>query len=582
MSSTVNAAPERGTETPLRPKPRRITELLLLLVALAIGMGANILVDPERAQADPRHIIMSGTVLGVGALLVHVVLWIRARYADPYLLPLAVALNGLGLAMIHRIDLSTNQSAANTQVVWTGVAMLACCVVLWLLKDHRRLRNVTYIMLLLSAVLLLLPMIPGLGVEINGARLWISVAGRTFQPGEIAKITLAIFFAGYLSTNRDLILLAGRKIGPVRPPRFRDIAPMLAAWAIAIGVLVLQKDMGTAIMFFGLFLAMVYLATGRLGWIVLGVLLMAVGGFAASRMFSHVALRLDAWLDAFNPDVYNRSPGGSAQIVQGLFGLASGGLFGQGLGQGRPDLVSYSNSDMIITAFGEELGLIGLGAILVMFLLFATRGLRAALGTRDAFGKLLAAGLSSLMVLQLLVVIGGVTRLLPLTGLTTPFMSAGGSSLLSNWIIVAILLAISHSARRPVVTGPATDEDLATFERRRRAREERRDDERTRTDGTDAAPGREPATEPTPSLSRTTSVSRDAAASPDAAESASATEVISRITHRSSGSAGHGAARGSRATRPSRSARAAGDAASSSEERPAPGGNAHDQEGGTR
>ncbi|WP_312919087.1 FtsW/RodA/SpoVE family cell cycle protein [Kocuria sp.] len=576
MSSTVNAAPERGTEAPVRPRPRRITELLLLLVALAIGVGANILVDPERAQADPRHIIMSGTVLGVGALLVHVVLWIRARYADPYLLPLAVALNGLGLAMIHRIDLSTNQSAANTQVVWTGVAMLACCVVLWLLKDHRRLRNVTYIMLLLSAVLLLLPMIPGLGVEINGARLWISVAGRTFQPGEIAKITLAIFFAGYLSTNRDLILLAGRKIGPVRLPRFRDIAPMLAAWVIAIGVLVLQKDMGTAIMFFGLFLAMVYLATGRLGWIVLGVLLMAVGGFAASRMFSHVALRLDAWLDAFNPDVYNRSPGGSAQIVQGLFGLASGGLFGQGLGQGRPDLVSYSNSDMIITAFGEELGLIGLGAILVMFLLFATRGLRAALGTRDAFGKLLAAGLSSLMVLQLLVVIGGVTRLLPLTGLTTPFMSAGGSSLLSNWIIVAILLAISHSARRPVVTGPATDEDLATFERRLRAREERRDDERTRTDGADAAPAREPATEPTPSLSRTTSVSHDAAASPGAAESASATEAISRITHRSSGSAGYGA------TRASRSDRTRGDAASSSGERGASGGNAHDQEGGTR
>jgi len=576
MSSTVNAAPERGTEAPVRPRPRRITELLLLLVALAIGVGANILVDPERAQADPRHIIMSGTVLGVGALLVHVVLWIRARYADPYLLPLAVALNGLGLAMIHRIDLSTNQSAANTQVVWTGVAMLACCVVLWLLKDHRRLRNVTYIMLLLSAVLLLLPMIPGLGVEINGARLWISVAGRTFQPGEIAKITLAIFFAGYLSTNRDLILLAGRKIGPVRLPRFRDIAPMLAAWVIAIGVLVLQKDMGTAIMFFGLFLAMVYLATGRLGWIVLGVLLMAVGGFAASRMFSHVALRLDAWLDAFNPDVYNRSPGGSAQIVQGLFGLASGGLFGQGLGQGRPDLVSYSNSDMIITAFGEELGLIGLGAILVMFLLFATRGLRAALGTRDAFGKLLAAGLSSLMVLQLLVVIGGVTRLLPLTGLTTPFMSAGGSSLLSNWIIVAILLAISHSARRPVVTGPATDEDLATFERRLRAREERRDDERTRTDGADAAPVREPATEPTPSLSRTTSVSHDAAASPGAAESASATEAISRITHRSSGSAGHGA------TGASRSDRTRGDAASSSGERGASGGNVHDQEGGTR
>ena len=530
MSSTATAP--AAAHDAVRPKPRRITELLLLLLALTISAGANILVDPEQLDKDPTHIIVSGSVLGLGALLVHAVLWVRARYADPYLLPLAVALNGLGLAMIHRIDLSTGQTAANTQVVWTGVAMVTCCVVLWLLKDHRRLRNVTYIMLLLSAVLLVLPMVPGLGVEINGARLWISVAGRTFQPGEIAKITLAIFFAGYLSTNRDLILLAGRKIGPVRLPRFRDVAPMLAAWAIAIGVLVLQKDMGTAIMFFGLFLAMIYLATGRLGWIVLGVVLMLVGGFAASRIFTHVSLRLDAWLDAFDPEVYNRSPGGSAQIVQGLFGLASGGLFGQGLGQGRPDLVSYSNSDMIITAFGEELGLIGLGAILVMFLLFATRGLRAALGTRDAFGKLLAAGLSALMVLQLFIVIGGVTRLLPLTGLTTPFMSAGGSSLLSNWIIVAILLAISHSARRPVVTGPASDEDLATIEARRRARAEQR------TPGSDAA-DHEPATEPTRSaaLSSSAPAPHHAGDPFDAPDTGSATEAMSRISDRSDGPA---------------------------------------------
>lgn len=444
-----------------RAKPRRLTELLLLLLALVIGVGANILVDPERAGQDSGHVITTAAVLTGGSLLIHVVLWLRARYADPYLLPIAVALNGLGIAMIYRIDLSTAQSAATTQVVWTGLAMVICCVVLWFLRDHRRLRRITYTSLLLSALLLLLPMVPGLGVEINGARLWISVAGRTFQPGEIAKITLAVFFAGYLSANRDLIMLAGPKIGPVRLPRFRDIAPMLVAWAIAIGVLVLQSDMGTAIMFFGLFLVMIYLATGRFGWIVLGVVLMVVGAFAANQMFSHVSLRLDSWLHAFEPDVYNRSPGGSAQIVQGLFGLASGGLFGRGLGQGRPDLVSYANSDMIVTALGEELGLIGLGAILMLFLLFATRGLRAALGTRDAFGKLLAAGLSSLLVLQLLVVIGGVTRLLPLTGLTTPFMSAGGSSLLSNWIIAAILLAISHSARRPVLTGPADDADYA-------------------------------------------------------------------------------------------------------------------------
>lgn len=517
MSNAVTSAPPNAPDEQVTPKPRRITELFLLLIALAIGIGANILVDPDQLTEDPGRIITSGAVLAGGGLLIHVVLWIRARYADPYLLPIAVTLNGLGLAMIHRIDLSTGQTASDTQVVWTGLAMVVACVVLWLLKDHRLLRKITYISLLLSALLLLLPMVPGLGVEINGARLWISVAGRTFQPGEIAKITLAIFFAGYLSTNRDLIMLAGRKIGPVRLPRFKDIAPMFAAWLIAIGVLVLQRDLGTAILFFGLFLVMIYLATGRMGWIVLGVTLMLVGGFVASRIFSHVSLRLDSWLNAFEPEVYNRSPGGSGQIVQGLFGLASGGLFGQGLGQGRPDLVSYANSDMIITAFGEELGLIGLGAILCMFLLFATRGLRAALGTRDHFGKLLAAGLSALMIIQLLVVIGGVTRLLPLTGLTTPFMSAGGSSLLSNWIITAVLLAISHTARRPVLTGPATDEDYAELQAHVKAT---RDDQEREGDLDDS----EPTTELSSSVAGTGGPHDDAG---------TATEVISRIRGRS-------------------------------------------------
>lgn len=333
MSTLAAPAAAPAQHPAVLPKPRRITELMLLLMALTIGVGANILVDPEQLEKDPTHIIVSGAVLAGGALLVHVVLWIRARYADPYLLPIAVALNGLGLAMIHRIDLSTGQTAANTQVVWTAVAMVTCCVVLWFLKDHRRLRNVTYTMLLLSVVLLLLPMVPGLGVEINGARLWISVAGRTFQPGEIAKITLAIFFAGYLSMNRDLILLAGRKVGPVRLPRFKDIAPMLAAWLIAIGVLVLQKDMGTAIMFFGLFLAMLYLATGRLGWIVLGLVLMLVGGFAASRIFSHVSLRLDAWLSAFDPEVYTRSPGAPPRSCRGSSASPRAGSSARGSGR---------------------------------------------------------------------------------------------------------------------------------------------------------------------------------------------------------------------------------------------------------
>ncbi|MEX5307483.1 FtsW/RodA/SpoVE family cell cycle protein [Kocuria sp. CPCC 205258] len=496
MSAPAAMSPQEEQAEP-RQKPRRLTELLLLVLAVGIGVGANVLVDPDQLGSGDPHLLVSGLVLGIGALVLHVVLRLRAKYADPYVLPIVVALNGLGIAMIHRIDLTTDQTAAGSQVVWTAFAMTAACLVLWFLKDHRVLRRITYICLVLSGLLLLLPLLPGLGLELNGARIWISVGGRTFQPGEVAKITLAVFFAGYLSTNRDLILLAGKKIGPVRLPRFRDMAPMFAAWIIAIGVLVFQRDLGSAILFFGLFLAMIYLATSRLSWIVIGLLLVAVGGFFASQTFGHVAARLDSWLNAFDPEVYNRAPGGSGQIVQGLFGLSSGGLFGQGLGQGRPDLVSYANSDMIMTAFGEELGLIGLSAVLVLFFLFVTRGFRAALGTRDSFGKLLAAGLSAVIVLQLFVVVGGVTRLIPLTGLTTPFMSAGGSSLLSNWIIAAIILAISHTARRPVVTGPATEADLAEIAAHEAAlREAARRDEQERAERPGRRRDRRPGTDP--------------------------------------------------------------------------------------
>ncbi|NKX52763.1 FtsW/RodA/SpoVE family cell cycle protein, partial [Arthrobacter deserti] len=216
----------------------------------------------------------------------------------------------------------------------------------------------------------------------------------------------------------------------------------------SIGVLIFQRDLGSAILFFGLFMAMIYVATSRVSWVLIGLLMIAFGGFVAFRLFPHVTARIDGWLNAFDPGVYNR-PGGSHQIVQGLFGLASGGLAGTGLGQGRPGLVTFANSDMIIAALGEELGLIGISAIVMLYLLLVSRGIRTALGTRDAFGKLLATGLSFTLALQCFVVIGGVTRLIPLTGLTTPFMAAGGPSLLANWLIVALLLLISHAARRP-------------------------------------------------------------------------------------------------------------------------------------
>ncbi|WP_104159998.1 FtsW/RodA/SpoVE family cell cycle protein [Arthrobacter sp. ZGTC212] len=434
------------------PKPRRNIEALLLLLALLVGVGANMVVGLDQDRAFDSDFWTQGATLVGLVLAFHIVLRIRAKYADPVILPIVTALNGIGLAMIHRLDIANNETAADRQLLWSAVAVAAAIAVFFVIKDHRILRRYTYISLIVSAILLLLPLTP-IGLELNGARIWIQVGSGTFQPGEIAKITLAIFFAGYLSTNRDLILLAGRKVGPLQLPRFKDLGPMIAAWLVSIGVLVLQRDLGSSILFFGLFMAMIYVATSRVSWVLIGVALLTAGGLVAMQLFSHVALRIDGWINAFDPEVIDR-PGGSWQVVQGLFGLASGGLAGTGLGQGRPDLVIYANSDMIIAALGEELGLIGIFAIVLLYVLLVSRGFRAALGTRDGFGKLLACGLSFTIALQCFVVIGGVTRLIPLTGLTTPFMSAGGSSLLANWIIVALLLLISEAARRPAAMGP--------------------------------------------------------------------------------------------------------------------------------
>lgn len=434
---------------PNAPRTRRFIELVLLIFALGISSGALYMQKPEEAL-NPGSTWMFGTgVMVVGSLIVHITLSIRARYADPFIVPIVVVLNGVGLAMIYRLDADQKYKVGDTQLLWTGASMVACAVLVLLLRDHRILRKVTYISLALSLVLLVLPLLPGIGEEINGARIWISIAGRTFQPGEVAKITLAIFFAGYLSTHRDLILVAGKRIGPIQLPRFRDLLPVFLAWLASIGVLVFQHDLGSSILFFGLFMAMLYLSTGKTSWLVAGGIGVVAGGFLAYNYISHVHDRVYAWMHAFDPEIYNSAYGGSRQLLQGVFGLSSGGLFGRGWGQGHTWLVPYANSDMIITSLGEELGLLGVGAILMLFLILVSRGYRAALGTRDGFGKLLAAGLSTVMVLQLFVVVGGVTRLIPLTGLTTPFMSAGGSSLIANWIIVALWLAISHSARAP-------------------------------------------------------------------------------------------------------------------------------------
>ncbi|MCH6472277.1 FtsW/RodA/SpoVE family cell cycle protein [Sinomonas terrae] len=442
-------------------RPRRNIELVLLILALIVGCGANALTALNEGTPLGNNFWLESLTITVASLALHVSLRFRAKYADPLILPIVVALNGLGLAMIHRLD-TPQTDYGNAQARWTVIGMALAAIVIWFLKDHRTLRRFTYISLILSAVLLVLPLVPGITAgDINGAQVWIRVGSASFQPGEVAKITIGIFFAGYLSTNRDLILLAGRRIGKLQLPRFRDLGPMVIAWLASIGILIFQHDLGMSILFFGIFISMIYVATSRASWALLGIILMFAGSVAAGSIFPHIALRVDGWLNAFDPNVFGRQYGGSYQIVQGLFGMANGGLIGTGLGQGRPDLVPFANSDMIIAAFGEELGLVGLFAIVMMYALLVTRGMRAAIGARDAFGKLLACGLSAGIGLQCFVVIGGVTRLIPLTGLTTPFLAAGGSSLLANWIIVALLLVISNAARRPVDTTPIVPDEAS-------------------------------------------------------------------------------------------------------------------------
>lgn len=449
------------TEVQTAPVPRRNLELLLLLLALCVGGAAFFLVGSATEDNDSKNFLIQMGIMGALALVIHVLLRIFAKYADPVILPITVALNSLGLAMIHRIDLAKGTSQSSRQLMWTAIAILVAALVLWAVKDHRVLRRFTYIALLASIVLLLLPLIPGLGATINGARIWIHVGPFSLQPGELAKITLSIFFAGYLSSNRDLILMAGRKFGPLQLPRMRDMAPMIIAWLLSIGVLVVQRDLGSAILFFGLFILMIYVATARISWVIIGLLMVAVGGVFAALTMGHVERRVNVWLNAFDPEIY-QARGGSAQIVEGLFGMADGGLFGTGLGGGSPYRVPLANSDMIIASFGEEIGLIGVTAIILLFMLLVSRGLRAALGARDTFGKLLASGLAFTLGLQCVVIIGGVTRLIPLTGLATPFMAAGGSSLLANWIIIALLLLISHNARRPMSGSVGPTDEIAT------------------------------------------------------------------------------------------------------------------------
>lgn len=432
------------TVSSYRPNTGRTVELLLLVLVTGIIMLAYANVGLAQTGALPTDMVTyAAGLLGIG-LAFHIALRWRAKYADPLLLPIALLLNGLGLVMIHRIDFENTYEGvqAPRQLVWSALSVVFAIVVLFVLRDHRRLRRYTYTFMVGGVVLLLLPLLPFIGDPHYGSRIWIKLGPFSFQPGEIAKILLAVFFAGYLVQKRDVLSLVGRRFLGFPLPRMRDLGPILVAWAFSLAVLVFEKDLGSSLLFFGLFVAMLYVATERVSWIAIGLLMFVGGAYVAWLLFPHLQQRVQLWLDPFAT--------GINQVSMGLMGMASGGLFGTGLGSGHPEITPFAKSDYIVASLAEELGLFGLFAILLMFVLIVERGLRTAIGVRDGFGKLLAAGLAFSVALQVFVVAGGITRVIPLTGLTTPFMSAGGSSLIANWTVIALLLRISDQARRPL------------------------------------------------------------------------------------------------------------------------------------
>ena len=433
-------------------RPGRSRELLMLLLAGTVTLLA--LISAELGQGNTATIemlwILGGFILVFG--VAHAILRFLAPWSDQVLLPVVAALNGLGLVMIHRLDMANGTSLVRSQVMWTvlGVAMFVAVMVL--LRDHRSLSRYSYILGLVGLLLLALPLVWPSSIN-SDARIWISIGPFSVQPGEFAKVLLLIFFAQLLVNKRSLFNVAGKRVLGIDFPRLRDLGPILVVWGIALVIMALQNDFGPALLLFGTVLGMLYIATARGSWLLIGLVLVAVGGFGVYQVSAKIQDRVSHFVDP----LANYDSGGY-QLSQALFGMSWGGVTGTGLGNGYPQNVPVAHSDFILAAFGEELGFVGLAAIILLFAILIARGMNAAMQVRDSFGKLLASGLALTIAIQVFVVVAGISKLMPLTGLTTPFMSAGGSSLLANYILLAILLRISDSARRPWgTTAPAQE-----------------------------------------------------------------------------------------------------------------------------
>ncbi len=426
-------------------KARNLELGLLILATLITGVGYVTVFTSQATEEVLSDVTfdLQGPVAGflvvVLLLLIgtHVVIRLVTPLADGMLFPVAAMLNGLGFVMITRLD----EGLADSQSAWIFLGLGAFCLTLIVLRDPRKLERYRYSLAVLGVGLLLLPLVPRLGATINGARIWLRIGPISIQPGEFAKIVLAAFLAGYLVDKRELLTLTGNRIGPLHVPAVRHFGPLLLAWGVALMVMIAQRDLGSSLLFFTLFLVMIYVATSRAAYVFIGLFMFSIGASVAWRLFGHVQNRVDIWLDPFAD-----AKGNGFQIAEAAFALADGGVTGTGLGQGTPKKIPYAATDMIFAAFGEELGLLGATAVLVTFMFFVASGFRVATNARSPFEKLLAAGLTSLLGFQAFIIIGGILRVLPLTGVTLPFVSYGGSSLISNYIILGILVRISHNS----------------------------------------------------------------------------------------------------------------------------------------
>ncbi|MEV0607813.1 FtsW/RodA/SpoVE family cell cycle protein [Polymorphospora rubra] len=447
---------------------KRNSELALLLVAMVLVAAYSATVEANMLDTVTLDFWVPAAVLSAVYLALHLVVRFLAPYADPVLLPAVALLNGLGVGFLRRLDLAEVAPAeridfpifagtGGRQLAWTLASLILAAGLLIVIRDHRSVSRYAYTLGLAGLVLMMIPaVLPARFSEVNNAKLWIKVGGFSIQPGEFAKLALLVFFAYYLVRKREVLSLASRRFLGIDFPRGRDLGPVVVVWLFSLMVLIFQKDLGTSLLYFGMFVVTLYIATERASWMIIGLLLFFGGAFLAYFLgsavggpFANFYQRAEIWLDPFG-DPYNSG----FQLVQGLLGLGTGGLFGTGPGGGQPTQVPEVHNDFIFAGMGEEIGLFGLSALLVIYLLIVERGLRAGLAVRDSFGKLMAGGLAFTIALQVFVIVGGISGLIPLTGLTTPFMSAGGSSLMANWLLVAMLLRISHAARSPV-TGAA-------------------------------------------------------------------------------------------------------------------------------